>query len=154
MQGKCFVFFFLARIFLVECLNFIFLNGFCDFTIFDLKSTARGKHSGKHIHSFGKNLNVTYPWNQVESHSRKQKNLDWKHRRILLVLLFKRCFLKRCLNWNDPNNLPSYPIRCKMLGLSTLCNRKIMSDSMFIFDLVMGKIECNASLFYCKAHPR
>ncbi len=29
-------------------------------------------------------------------------------------------FALRCLNWSEPNNLPSYPIKCKMLGFSLL----------------------------------
>jgi hypothetical protein len=56
-----------------------------------------------------------------------------------------------------------------MLGLSALCYRRDMSDSMFVFDLITGKIKCSellekvsfnvnphntrsASLIYSKAH--
>jgi hypothetical protein len=78
-------------------------------------------------------------------------------------------FALRCLNWVDPSNLPSYSVRCKLLGLTSLCHRRIVSDSMFACDLILGKINCsellqeihfnvnphntrNSSLIYAKAH--
>ncbi len=65
-------------------------------------------------------------------------------------------FYSICFKLERPHNLTSYPIRCMMLGLSTLR----------IFDFLMGKIKCsellgkvsfnvnphntrNASLIYC-----
>ncbi len=78
-------------------------------------------------------------------------------------------FALRSSNMYDPNNLPSYLIRCKLLGLSSLCHRRVVSDSMFAFDLLTGKTNCsdllqgislnvnphntrNASLIYAKPH--
>jgi hypothetical protein len=78
-------------------------------------------------------------------------------------------FALRSSNMYDPNNLPSYLIRCKLLGLSSLCHRRVVMDSMFAFDLLTGKTKCsdllqgislnvnphntrNASLIYAKPH--
>jgi hypothetical protein len=55
-------------------------------------------------------------------------------------------FALRCLNWVDPGNLPPYSVRCKLLGLASLSHRRIVSDSMFAFDLISGKINCSELL--------
>jgi hypothetical protein len=75
-------------------------------------------------------------------------------------------FALRCLNWNDPINLPPYSVRCKLLGLFSLCHRRTVADSMFVYDVLMGKIICsdllqevftsyntrNSTLIYSRPH--
>ena len=51
-------------------------------------------------------------------------------------------FALRQLPWNDPENLPSYSDRCKLIALETLSARRIKQQRLFIFDLVTGQIEC------------
>ena len=41
------------------------------------------------------------------------------------------------------NELPSYSIRCKLLGLETLSNRRQISSIAFIHDILSGKISCS-----------
>jgi hypothetical protein len=119
------------------------------------------------------------PWGGLEgltpSETSQFSNRNWTafgfqqdNVKFYVKFLFTR-FALRCLYWDDPNNLPFFPIRCKMLGLSSLYHRRIVFDSIFIFDLLTGKIRCsellqevsfnvnphrtrNASLLYCRAH--
>ncbi|XP_053690885.1 uncharacterized protein LOC128739423 [Sabethes cyaneus] len=47
----------------------------------------------------------------------------------------------RNLPWRDPNNLPPYPDRCRLLGLDTLeCRRKIQ-QALFVAKLLNGEID-------------
>lgn len=41
------------------------------------------------------------------------------------------------------SELPSYPIRCKLLGLETLSNRRQISSISFIHDILSGKFSCS-----------
>ena len=40
------------------------------------------------------------------------------------------------------NELPAYPVRCKLLELETLGNRKQISSIKFIHDIIQGRIMC------------
>lgn len=51
-------------------------------------------------------------------------------------------FALRQLPWNDPDNLPAYPDRCKLIDLETLSSRRIKAQRLFIFDLLTGNIDC------------
>jgi hypothetical protein len=55
-------------------------------------------------------------------------------------------FALRCLNWIDRSNLPEYSVRCSLLNLCKLSDRRIMSDVMFIFDILSGRIFCSELL--------
>jgi hypothetical protein len=46
----------------------------------------------------------------------------------------------------ERSSLPSYNVRCQLLGLSSLADRRIVSDSMFAFDLILGKTNCSELL--------
>ena len=44
------------------------------------------------------------------------------------------------------SELPSYPLRCKLLGLETLSNRRQISSIKFIHDILSGRISCSGLL--------
>lgn len=61
-------------------------------------------------------------------------------------------FALRILPWNDPNNLPPYSDRCKLLDLESLSARRIKMQRLFIFDLLQGHIDCPALLEQTPLH--
>lgn len=61
----------------------------------------------------------------------------------------QRSFIRyalRSLPWNDPQNLPHYESRCKLIDLETLSRRRTKLKQMFVFDLITGNIDCSALL--------
>lgn len=51
-------------------------------------------------------------------------------------------FALRHLPWNDPNNLPNYNERCKLIGLELLSARRDVAKTLFISDLLQSNIDC------------
>lgn len=47
----------------------------------------------------------------------------------------------RNLPWRDPDNLPPYPDRCRLLGLDTLERRRKIQQSLFIAKLLNGETD-------------
>ena len=51
-------------------------------------------------------------------------------------------FALRHLNWSTRFNLPPYQARLKLIDMNSLVDRRRMLCSMFIFKLLIGKIDC------------
>ena len=51
-------------------------------------------------------------------------------------------FALRFLPWNNPQDLPCYEDKCKLLGLDLLSTRQDVAKAMFIADLIQFKIDC------------
>lgn len=51
-------------------------------------------------------------------------------------------FALRLLPWNDPNNLPDYSDRCKLISLELLSVRRVELQRLFVFDILTGTIDC------------
>jgi len=49
-------------------------------------------------------------------------------------------FALRYFNWPDPFNLPAYEYRLLFLNLPTLYNRRIVSDFLFVYQIVNGVV--------------
>lgn len=47
----------------------------------------------------------------------------------------------RSLPWRDPDNLPPYPDRCRLLGLETLDRRRKINQSLLIAKLLNGETD-------------
>lgn len=58
---------------------------------------------------------------------------------------FLRYALRR-LPWRDPHRLPNYISRCRLIHLDTLQVRRNVSRSLFIADVLQGRIDCSAIL--------
>lgn len=52
----------------------------------------------------------------------------------------------RHLPWRDPINLPHYEDRCRLLGLSTLENRRSVAQAVFIAKILLGESDSSALL--------
>lgn len=48
----------------------------------------------------------------------------------------------RLLPWNDPVVLPPYEDRCALIRLSTLADRRILLQRLFIFDILDNNVDC------------
>lgn len=73
------------------------------------------------------------------------------HHTTQIVRLEKvqRSFIRyalRQLPWSDPVNLPDYPARCMLINLEMLDARRNNLQRLFVFDLIMGNIDCPALL--------
>lgn len=61
----------------------------------------------------------------------------------------QKCFVRfalRHLPWRDPENLPCYPDRCKLIGLDILSARRVKLQQLFIFDVISGNMACPSIL--------
>ena len=52
----------------------------------------------------------------------------------------------------DFSDLPTYPVRCKLLGLESLSNRRQISSITFIYDILCGRITCTDLLSLLNFH--
>ncbi|XP_055615435.1 uncharacterized protein LOC129761723 [Toxorhynchites rutilus septentrionalis] len=71
------------------------------------------------------------------------------HNNIQRVESVQRKFVRyalRRLHWNDPQNLPRYEDRCKLLGLDQLCVRRNTARVVFVYDLIQANIDCSGLL--------
>lgn len=55
---------------------------------------------------------------------------------------FLRYALRR-LPWSNPIELPAYEDRCQLIDIETLANRRKKLRRLFVFDLIMNRIDCN-----------
>jgi hypothetical protein len=55
-------------------------------------------------------------------------------------------FALRRLPWTNPDNLPPYEHRCKLIGLRTLASRRNFLRRLFVFDIISNHIDCNSLL--------
>lgn len=58
----------------------------------------------------------------------------------------QRSFLRyalRRLPWSNPTELPAYENRCRLINLETLADRRKKLRRLFIFDLIVNRIDCN-----------
>lgn len=51
-------------------------------------------------------------------------------------------FALRHLPWSDPNNLPNYASRCKLIDLDQLSVRREVAKACFVSDLLCSNIDC------------
>lgn len=64
---------------------------------------------------------------------------------ILRFEAIQRKFVRQALRnlpWRDPQNLPPYEDRCRLLGLQTLEERRYISQAVFAGKLLLGDIDC------------
>lgn len=54
---------------------------------------------------------------------------------------FIRYALRR-LPWSNPENLPDYEHRCRLITLETLESRRKNLQRLFVFDLIQGNLDC------------
>lgn len=64
---------------------------------------------------------------------------------ILSIERVQKKFLRfalRSLPWNDPSNLPPYTDRCQLISLEPLAARRVRMQRLFVFDILIGAIDC------------
>lgn len=66
--------------------------------------------------------------------------LTWSLRIERIQKRFIRLALRN-LPWRDPDNLPPYPDRCRLLGLETLDRRRKVQQSLLIAKLLNGEVD-------------
>ena len=66
--------------------------------------------------------------------------LSWNLRIERVQRRFLR-FALRDLPWRDPENLPPYSDRCRLLGLDTLERRRRMQQALFVAKLLNGEVD-------------
>ena len=66
--------------------------------------------------------------------------LVWNLRIERVQKRFVRLALRN-LPWRDPSNLPSYPDRCRLLGLQTLERRRKAQQAVFVAKVINGEID-------------
>lgn len=57
----------------------------------------------------------------------------------------QKCFVRyglRLLPWRNPNSLPDYTERCRLIDLELLSSRRVKLQRLFIFDVLMSNIDC------------
>lgn len=72
-------------------------------------------------------------------------HLSWSIRIERVQRRFVRIALRN-LPWRDPQNLPPYPERCRLLGLDSLQRRRKIQQSTFVAKLLNGEIDAPAIL--------
>lgn len=72
-------------------------------------------------------------------------HLSWNIRIERIQRRFIRIAL-RSLPWRDPQNLPPYNERCRLLGLDSLQRRRSIQQSIFVAKLLNGEIDAPALL--------
>lgn len=68
---------------------------------------------------------------------------------IIRMERVQRCFIRyalRQLPWSNPADLPDYGSRCALIALETLSSRRKNLQRLFIFDLLVGNINCPSLL--------
>lgn len=72
-------------------------------------------------------------------------HLSW----IIRIERVQRRFIRialRDLPWRDPQNLPPYGERCRLLGLDTLQRRRQFQQATFVANILTGEIDASALL--------
>ena len=81
--------------------------------------------------------NASIVWNPYQ--------ITWNLRIERVQKRFIRLALRN-LPWRNPDNLPPYPDRCRLLGLDTLERRRKIQQCLFIAKLLNGELDAPALL--------
>lgn len=68
---------------------------------------------------------------------------------IIRIERVQRSFIRyalRLLPWSNPANLPEYAARCRLIALETLASRRDNLRRLFIYDLLIGNLDCSSLL--------
>ena len=88
------------------------------------------------VHPILENLSVVWHSYQVSWYLR----IESAQKRFIRLAL-------RSLPWNDPDNLPPYPERCRLLGLDILERRRNLQQMLLVAKLLNGEMDAAPDFF-------